>query len=114
MKLKPEVKEKWLAALRSGEYNQGRRQLRTSDGNYCCIGVLCDISGLGEWVDDAGYGSNYKTEDGLSWATAPAVVRAWATRDGEDSDSVWDDLVGLNDLSSLSFEEIAMYIEEDL
>lgn len=31
MKLKPEVKEKWLAALRSGEYKQGREALKQRD-----------------------------------------------------------------------------------
>lgn len=32
--------EKWDAALRSGEYKQGRLKLQTSDGLYCCLGVL--------------------------------------------------------------------------
>lgn len=30
----------WLKALRSGEYKQGRSMLCTSDGGYCCLGVL--------------------------------------------------------------------------
>lgn len=50
MKLKPKWKKKWLEALRSGEYKQGRRRLKTklSDGSYeyCCLGVLCEITGL--------------------------------------------------------------------
>lgn len=41
----------WTAALRSGEYEQGRDFLR--DGNrFCCLGVACDIlsdNGEGEW-----------------------------------------------------------------
>ena len=44
--------QKWIAALRSGEYKQGRSYLR--DGaEYCCLGVLCDVyrkeTGKGEW-----------------------------------------------------------------
>lgn len=40
-----DVKEKWLAALRSGEYVQGRNFLhRTDDGGMCCLGVLCDLA----------------------------------------------------------------------
>ena len=32
----------WLAALRSGEYEQGRRLLRSSDNLFCCLGVFLD------------------------------------------------------------------------
>lgn len=31
--------EKWLAALRSGDYEQGRGSM-LRDGKYCCLGVL--------------------------------------------------------------------------
>jgi hypothetical protein len=34
--------KKWVAALRSGEYQQGKDWL-CKDGNYCCLGVACDI-----------------------------------------------------------------------
>ena len=37
-----EVKEKWLNALRSGEYKQTRGNLKTDCG-FCCLGVLCDL-----------------------------------------------------------------------
>ena len=47
-----EVKEKWVSALRSREYQQARGRLRRKDG-YCCLGVLCDIyhkeTGKGMW-----------------------------------------------------------------
>ncbi len=36
------IKEAWVNALRSGEYNQGSEKLRGANG-YCCLGVLCDI-----------------------------------------------------------------------
>lgn len=49
-----------VAALRSGDYKQGRTVLRSAavdedgkpnkeGGKHCCLGVACDISGLGEW-----------------------------------------------------------------
>lgn len=41
--MKEEIKRDWLIALRSGEYKQGKRQLRNcEDGEwaYCCLGVL--------------------------------------------------------------------------
>lgn len=38
-----EIRDKWVAALRSGKYKQGKHVLRTKDGNYCCLGVLKEI-----------------------------------------------------------------------
>lgn len=43
--MNPEIKSLWLAALRSGEYRQGQHDLLDSDGNACCLGVLCLIQG---------------------------------------------------------------------
>jgi hypothetical protein len=42
----PEVKEKWVGALRSGEFRQTTGRLRsiTREGpRYCCLGVLCEL-----------------------------------------------------------------------
>ena len=50
--MKPKIKARWLAALRSGDYRQGKYRLR--EGNdFCCLGVLCDVLSSdagGEWV----------------------------------------------------------------
>lgn len=40
MKLPADIKQKWVDALRSGEYKQGQGYLKTEDGGYCCLGVL--------------------------------------------------------------------------
>lgn len=40
-----------VAALRSGKYEQTHHRLRIDDG-YCCLGVACDISGLGVWKEN--------------------------------------------------------------
>lgn len=45
------VKKKWLKALRSGEYKQGKGFLRRKNPNtceweHCIVGVLCDVSGI--------------------------------------------------------------------
>ncbi len=53
--------DKWIAALESGEYEQGPGALRLTPeefevdkATYCCLGVLCDVVnkalGYGEWV----------------------------------------------------------------
>lgn len=67
--MKRELKEKWMAALRSGEYQQGRNALRVpiyacdDEGNatddvggyeYCCLGVLHEIAGLDERHESGG------------------------------------------------------------
>lgn len=44
MAMNPEVKAKWVAALRSGRFKQGREALRDCEDNFCCLGVLCEIA----------------------------------------------------------------------
>jgi len=44
-KLPVEFKKKWVEALRSGEYKQGKEQLYDSEGHYCCLGVAAKICG---------------------------------------------------------------------
>ena len=55
--MKPEIKQKWINALRSGEYEQGRKSLRDRN-KYCCLGVLCDLHAKetgNKWVEDQYY-----------------------------------------------------------
>lgn len=40
--------ESWCEALESGKYLQGTQQLRMGN-HFCCLGVACDLSGIGEW-----------------------------------------------------------------
>jgi hypothetical protein len=42
--MKPEIKQAWVKALRSGEYTQGLQQLKTNTDRFCCLGVLCDLA----------------------------------------------------------------------
>ncbi len=34
--------KQWIAALRSGDYEQGKHALRI-DNTFCCLGVACDL-----------------------------------------------------------------------
>ncbi len=56
-----ELKQRWVEALRSGEFVQGRMHLLAHSApdktpRYCCLGVLCHLAGEeliqlgGEWV----------------------------------------------------------------
>jgi hypothetical protein len=92
-KLKPEIKTRWLEALRSGGYKQARGQLKVAsiDGDrFCCLGVLCDLAaqeGLIYWVWETGEEApsavvaanpSLKTQTVLPW-----VVIDWAF-DGDE------------------------------
>ena len=46
-------RELWAGALESGRYEQAIGALRDATG-FCCLGVACEISGLGKWTDDGG------------------------------------------------------------
>ncbi len=41
--MKFDIKKRWVAALRSGKYKQGREALNTK-GRLCCLGVLCELA----------------------------------------------------------------------
>ena len=112
--MNPQIKQKWVDALRSGEYQQTQNYLRKEDG-FCCLGVLCDLYGKEnnvEW-NLASDGHNYKFQDKESHL--PSSVIEWA---GVDDDNPYVDgeiitLAGLND-TGCTFEEIANLIEEQL
>jgi hypothetical protein len=53
MILDPELKKKWVEALRSGKYRQGYGYLRYVTDEFCCLGVLCDIYDKTLWIRNA-------------------------------------------------------------
>lgn len=115
---------KWIMALRSGEYTQGKGFLCVLDnGNptYCCLGVLADAVVPGSWGDPVELRDPLKEEKG-----AKVTARSFsADRRGSwvfflDIED-WEryglsHLVSQTHLSEMndqgrSFEEIADYIE---
>ena len=43
--MKREIADKWVAALRSGEYKQARETLACdARTKHCCLGVLCELA----------------------------------------------------------------------
>ena len=44
--MKKENADKWVTALRSKKYEQGKSFLQSLDGKFCCLGVLLDINGI--------------------------------------------------------------------
>jgi hypothetical protein len=49
--VKAELRQKWVAALRSGAYQQTKRHLK-DDAGYCCLGVLLECAGKRFILDD--------------------------------------------------------------
>ena len=41
--------ERWLTALESGKFRQGKHVMRNGD-RYCCFGVAADVLAPGRWV----------------------------------------------------------------
>lgn len=66
--MKRELKEKWLAALRGEQYQQGRGTLRSFD-RFCCLGVLCDVIDPSRWASEYAPGGlyAYREEDDTHW-----------------------------------------------
>ncbi len=116
--MKPEIKKRWIAAIRSGEYEQGRGRLKRGD-KFCCLGILCDL---------------YLKERGKTWATAqdtgagvcggqtaylPLEVMDWAGLKHESPNAEGHTLSTHNDgrdsgeVKGKPFEEIADIIEKE-
>lgn len=102
--MKPEIKAKWVEALRSGKYKQTQRRLQFKNG-YCCLGVLCDISNAGIWIgNDFKMGARAVHRVNLPTALMQLVGI---------QPSIEDKLAAMNDTGS-SFAEIADWIEGHL
>jgi len=84
--MNPEIKEKWIAALKSGKYRRATGRLVTREGEtpvaHCCLGVLCDIhkeiTGEGYWEDNSIDGMSYTDQINTSARVLPIGVRKWA------------------------------------
>lgn len=102
--MKRELRDRWIAALTDGSYQQGQghlRYVRQLDGTplYCCLGVLCDIIDPNGWSDIMGA---HRLGHGLL-----------SPRAAEKHGLPWDwaaALAGMNDRGA-SFIDIAKEIE---
>src|SRR5215469_9718764 len=74
---------KLAEALESGDYEQGKNYLLTTKDDkrkYCCLGVACEISGLGDWIPvrPLHSKSNYVVSDvDYCDAELPHAVQEW-------------------------------------
>ena len=114
--MNPVARRLWLEALRDPKRQQGVGALRTLDGD-CCLGVLCDVSGLGTWGPIEDDGAAYVAQCGGRTDTLPPTVVAWAGLTDDNPELRIGDQVlpaaEWND-NGKTFEEIADAIEEQL
>lgn len=105
MGLDKRVKADWVAALRSGKYEQSRYRLK-DDRGYCCLGVLCEINGaLNKQGEVVFFGNNTYHEMGLPVELLDCI--------GLSTGSM-DYLTVLNDHRGATFKQIANHIEANL
>ncbi len=115
-----EIKQRWLDALRSGEYKQGHDMLRNGN-QFCCLGVLCDLHAKEKgvvWEEDSGGLGLYYHYLGRD-LRLPDEVTGWAGLGATDPIIKGTTLAGHNDghpktRDPKSFEKIADLIEENL
>jgi hypothetical protein len=101
--MNPELKHKWTAALRSGEYGQSSCVLKDDNG-FCCLGVLCDIINKDGWAvneegDNIFDGEVYLLSDNMRKIAGI-------------SDDDCNRLIRLNDVLKYTFPQIADCIDE--
>ena len=108
----PALKAKWVEALRSGEYQQCRTNLRHGD-SYCCLGVLAEVSDLGSFVEDNHkpgiFSFAYPGED-RTHGVLPDAARLVIGLSYFHHEKCWK----MNDSEGRSFAEIADYIEANI
>ena len=106
--LPKEFAEKWLTALRSGEYKQGTGQLMSYDNTYCCLGVACAMFGLGKKEIGSSRVIGGSSHDALN--DFPNEIPNLLIGRACDNEFVYD-CTNKNDCERLQFTEIADWIE---
>ena len=104
-----EFKQKWIAALKNGEYEQSVNILRSNIG-YCCLGVLCDVIDNKKWNTVNGEFHWKSDDDDFYYAALPKTISQKLNISLDEE----AELVRLNDTERLNFTEIAQWIEENL
>lgn len=104
--MKPEVKNKFVEALRSGDYKQTSGALHLKGDGYCCLGVLCSLAEAEGVVTLANSrGSSYtiyqavNDSNDASTTALPEAVAEWAGIEITDKenkvsalDSLWREI----------------------
>lgn len=112
---------KWIAALRSGEYRQGRGLLCSLfDGEkYCCLGVACELyrqENPGYTTEDSSARARRTYGINRNAIVLPPEVASWLGLNNSLGSHIYGrnaklDLINANDTQCLTFPQIADLIE---
>lgn len=93
--MKADLKAKWIKALRSGRYKQGKAELHPTEDTYCCLGVLCKVARIekSRWEGCGGLWDSLNSELGVSCARESRLTK-------------------MNDSDGWSFKQIADWLEK--
>lgn len=93
--------KKWVKALRSGEFKQGIKRLKSrATGGFCCLGVACVVKGRTTKKAFKTYTRSGSSLESEEWAGN------WLLPKQEQ-----EVLASLNDGKRFSFKKIANHIE---
>ncbi len=113
-KLPKAFKNKWLKALRSGDYPKGVSHLKAKENGiytYCCLGVvgeLCGVKGLTKPEDCEML--DFTRNSNMRGKTKVPLILQGSSADGE---CIAVQLATLNDKSD-TFEPVIKWIEKNL
>jgi hypothetical protein len=113
--MKADILERVIAALESGDYEQGKSALHQG-GRWCCLGVMCDLA-----VEDGVVTVEYTEAvpgvpiahygEGRDWAYLPEKVVIWAGLEytGERVSEALEDNEGRGRLGEAPEDTLAAY-----
>ena len=114
----PELKVKWVEALRNGKYEQTAGVLCDGRGGFCCLGVLSEVVGDEHWDGRLWENFDEEEENFTGQRFEVEELPKYALSLVGLTDSQQRLLASMNDgseaLKAHSFEEIADYIEKEL
>lgn len=122
-----DIKQRWIDALRSGQYQQGTGCLRDAQDRFCCLGVLCDLyvkenaePGSEDDWEQGSEGDDYDYCLHDSAGVLPKAVQQWAGLKTHNpavrhhvGGGYLTPISALND-NQLSFKAISLVIEKQL
>jgi len=108
--MKKSIATKWIKALRSGKYKQGKEALRIED-RFCCLGVLSDLCDKSGWSESGNYKrcSNGLHKSVLEWSG----MSTHSDKDIKNNCYEYNVFLAVKNDQGWSFKKIANWIEKN-
>lgn len=110
-----DLRNRWVRALLSGKYVQGKSYLQDGEGRFCCLGVLCEIDDdvVFDWDGDE-YVFPSEDEDTYERERNEAELPSNYERLLGFAEGQTSTLMRMNDDEGCTFTEIAEWIGKNL